>query len=250
MMKQIMVVVKKDLRETLRTRAFYFSIALVLFLMIMLGGIVRGQINSTIEQGLTPAEVIPVIQPIMGTIVFTLSLLVMMLFCLYVSAYTLTMEKIKHSLESLLCTPLSLRQIWLGKSLTVFLPGAILGLLFAFAAMAGINQFFIAPQIGQSVTPGAAPLVATLVAAPLIIFFLVTLLVALQLIIANIRWINIAFMGLIYGVGFGISPFVKLGSASWNIVFISLAVAAILALVTMYLSRLVTKERIVLSSKG
>jgi len=160
------------------------------------------------------------------------------------------MEKIKHSLESLLCTPLSLRQIWLGKSLAVFLPSAILGLLFAFAAIAGINQLFIAPQIGQSVTPGAAPLVATLVAAPLIIFFLVTLLVALQLIITNIRWINIAFMGLIFGVGFGISPFVRLGSASWNIVFISLAVAAILALVTISLSRLVTKERIVLSSKG
>jgi len=250
MMKQIIVIVKKDLKETLRTRAFYFSIAIVLFFMVMLGGVVRGQINASIEQGLTPAEVIPVIQPLMGTLVFTLSLLVMMLFCLYISAYTLTMEKIKHSLESLLCTPLSLRQIWLGKSLAVFLPSAILGLLFAFAAMAGINQLFIAPQIGQSVTPGAAPLVATLVAAPLIIFFLVTLLIALQLIITNIRWINIAFMGLIFGVGFGISPFVRLGSASWDIVFISLAVAAILALVTMFLSRLVTKERIVLSSKG
>jgi len=114
MMKQIIVIVKKDLKETLRTRAFYFSIAIVLFFMVMLGGVVRGQINSSIEQGLTPAEVIPVIQPLMGTLVFTLSLLVMMLFCLYISAYTLTMEKIKHSLESLLCTPLSLRQIWLG----------------------------------------------------------------------------------------------------------------------------------------
>jgi len=250
MMKQIMVVVKKDLRETLRTKAFYVSIATVLFFMVMLGGVIRGQINTSIEHGLTPAEVIPVIQPLVGTIVFTLSLIVMMLFCLYISAYTLTMEKIKHSLESLLCTPLSLRQIWLGKSLAVFLPSVILGLLFAFAAMAGINRLFIAPQIGQFVTPGAAPLVATLTAVPLIVFFLVTLLIALQLILTNIRWINIAFMGIIFGVGFGVSPFVKLGSASWNIVFISLAVAAILALVTMCLSRLVTKERIVLSSKG
>jgi len=34
MMNQIMVIVKKDLRETLRTKAFYVSIAMVLFFMV------------------------------------------------------------------------------------------------------------------------------------------------------------------------------------------------------------------------
>lgn len=250
MMKKIMVIVKKDLRETLHTKAFYVSIAMVLFFMVMLGGAVRVQINTLVEKDLSPAEITSAAQPLMGTTVFMLSLMLMMLFCMYINAYTLTMEKVKRSLESLLCTPLSLRQICLGKSLAVFLPSVILGLLFAFGAIVGINQFFIAPQIGQFVMPGAAPLVATLVAVPLIVFFLVTLMIALQLIITNIRWIHAALMGLIFGVGFGLSPVLRFGSASWSIVFISLGVAAVLALVTIYLSRLVTKERIVLSSKG
>jgi len=54
----------------------------------------------------------------------------------------------------------------------------------------------------------------------------------------------------IFGVGYGPSPALRFGSASWSIVLISLGVAAVIALVTIYLSHLVTKERIVLSSKG
>jgi len=241
---------KRDLRETLRTKVFYVSMAMVLFFMVMLGGAVRGQINTLIEKGLSPAEITSAAQPLMGTTVFMLSLMLMMLFCMYINAYTLTMEKVKRSLESLLCTPLSLRQICLGKSLAVFLPSVILGLLFTFGGIAGINQLFIAPKIGHFVMPGAAPLAATLVTVPLIVFFLASLMIEVQLIITNIRWINAAIMGIIFGVGFGLSPVLRFGSASWNIVFISLGVAAALALVTIYLSRLVTKERIVLSSKG
>jgi len=249
-MKKIIVIMKKDLRETLRTKAFYVSIAMVLFIVVMLGGAVGGQINTLIEKGLAPAEVISAIQPLMGTTAFMLSLMLMMLFCMYINAYTLTMEKIKRSIESLLCTPLSLRQICLGKSLAVFLPSVILGLVFTFGGIVGINRFFIVPKLGHFVMPGTAPLVAILVVVPLIVFFLAVLMIALQLIITNIRWINAALMGVIFGVGFGLSSTLRFGAESWSIVFLSLGVAAVLTLVTIYLSRLVTKERIVLSSKG
>jgi ABC-2 type transport system permease protein len=174
----------------------------------------------------------------------------MMLFCIYISAYTLTMEKIKRSIESLLCTPLSLKQICLGKTLALFLPSLILGWLLTFGSIAGINQFFIVPELGKFIMPGAAPLVAILVVVPLIVFFLSLLVIALQLIIANIRWVNAALMGAIFAVGFWLSPLLKLGPASWGIVFFSLGFAAILALIAFLLSPKVTKERIVLSSKG
>jgi len=249
-MKKVIVIMKKDLRETLRTKAFYVSIAMVLFIVVMLGGAVGGQINTLIEKGLAPAEVISAIQPLMGTTAFMLSLMLMMLFCMYINAYTLTMEKIKRSIESLLCTPLRLRQICLGKSLAVFLPSVILGLVFTFGGIVGINRFFIIPKLGHFVMSGTAPLVAILVVVPLIVFFLAALMIALQLIITNIRWINAALMGVIFGVGFGLSSTLRFGAESWSIVFLSLGVAAVLALVTIYLSRLVTKERIVLSSKG
>jgi len=169
---------------------------------------------------------------------------------MYINAYAVTIEKVKRSIESLLGTPLSLRQICLGKSLAVFLPSVILGLVFTFCSIAGVNQFFTVPKMGHFIMPGAAPLAATLVAVPLIVFFLSSLLIAIQLIITSIRWVNAAIIGLIFAIGFGLSPSLRFGSESWSIVFFSLGIAIAFALLTVYLSRRVTKERIVLSSKG
>jgi ABC-2 type transport system permease protein len=160
------------------------------------------------------------------------------------------MEKVKRSIESLLCTPLSLKQICLGKTLALFLPSLILGWVFTFGGIAGINQFFITPELGKFIMPGAAPLVAILVVVPFIVFFLSSLVIALQLIITNIRWVNAALMGAIFAVGFGLSPVLRFGPSSWSIVLVSLGIAAILALITFLLSPRVTKERIILSSKG
>ena len=249
-MKKLMVIMRKDLKETLRTKAFYVSIAIVIFILVALGMELGKIIGTLIKEGSSPAEITLTIQSLIGTTAFMLSLMLLMLFCMYINAYTVTMEKVKRSIESLLCTPLSLKQIWLGKSLAVFLPSVVLGLVFTFGGIVGINQFSIVPAVGHFVMPGVAPLVAILVIVPLIVFFLASLLIALQLIITNIRWINSALIAAIFIVGFALSPALKFGSASWNIVFISLGVAAALALVTIYLSRLITKERIMLSSKG
>ncbi len=250
-MKKLMVIMRKDLRETLRTKALYGSIGIAIFVLVALAAGLGRNIEAVVEQETSLAEIASAIQPLVGTTAFTLSLILMMLFCMYINAYAVTMEKVKRSIESLLCTPLSLRQIWLGKSFAIALPSVILGLLFAFAGIAGINQFFIVPRLGHFIMPGTAPLVATLVTVPLIMFFFASLMVVLQLIITNIHWINAAIIGLVVAVMFGLSPPVlKFSSASWSIVFISLGVAVILALVTIYLSRLVTKERVVLSSKG
>jgi ABC-2 type transport system permease protein len=244
-MKKIMVIMKKDLRETFRTKAFYASIGIVIFVTVMLGWGIGGGINTLVEERNSSA-----IQALIGTTAFMLSLMLMMLFCIYINAYTLTMEKIKRSIESLLCTPLSLKQICLGKTLALFLPSVILGWLFTFGSIAGINQFFIIPELGQFIMPGAAPLVAILVVVPLVVFFLSLLVIALQLIISNIRWVNAALMGAIFAVGFGLSPVLRFGPSSWSIVLVSLGIAAILALITFLLSPRVTKERIILSSKG
>ncbi len=250
-MRKVTVIMKKDLRETLRTKAFYGSMGIVIFVLVALAAGLGRNIDAVIEQETSLAEITSAIQPLMGTTAFTLSLMLMLLFCMYTNAYALTMEKVKRSIESLLCTPLSLRQICLGKSLAVFLPSVILGLLFTFGGVVGINQFFILPKLGHFVMPGAAPIVAILIIVPLIVFIFASLMIALQLIITNIHWINAALIGLVVAIMFGLSPPVlEFGPASWSIVFISLGVAAALALVTIYLARLVTKERIVLSSKG
>lgn len=243
--KKLIIIMKKDLRETFRTKAFYINIGVVIFLMVMLGMETGKQISTLLE-----GSGISAIQFLLGTFAFMISLMVMMLFCVYINAYTLIMEKIKRSIESLLCTPLSIKQICLGKTLALFLPSIILGWLCTFGSIAGINQFFIVPVLGKFIMPGVAPVIAILVVMPIIVFFLSLLVIALQLIITNIRWVNTIIVFAMFGVAFGLSPVLKFGPSSWNIVFISLGVAVILAIIAFLVFRQVTKERIVLSSKG
>lgn len=244
-MSKIIAIMKKDLKETFHTKAFYVSVGLVIFVVAMLIQAIGDPLTSLVKE----AEVTAV-QALLGTFSFALSLMLMLLFCTYINAYTLILEKMKRSLEALLCTPLSLNQIMLGKTFALFLPSVILAWLFTFASLAGINWFFITPDLGKFVMPGAAPLVAIFIVVPAIFFLISLMIVELQLIITNIRWVNAVIMGAIFGVGFGLSASLQFGSSSWSVVLILLGIGAILALITKVVSRWVSKERIMLSSKG
>ena len=100
-MEKAMVMMKKDLRETLRTKAFYVSVGIVIFVLVAIAAGLGRNISALIEQGTSPAEVASAIQALIGTTAFTLSLILTLLFCMYTNAYTLIMEKVKRSIESL-----------------------------------------------------------------------------------------------------------------------------------------------------
>jgi ABC-2 type transport system permease protein len=248
-MTKIMVIVKKDIRETLRSRAFYFSTIIAMFVVVMLVMSLQDSISTLIKPGASQAEVTAMVQPLIGASMFLLCFMVMMLFCMYVNSYAVIIEKIKRSIESLLCTPLSLRQVWLGKSLAVFLPSVVLGLVCTLG-ITGAMMYVIASKSGYWILPGIAPMIATMIMIPVIVFLISTIAVILQLLIVNIRLVNIVFIAVIFGVGFSLSNFLSIASSSWGIIYVSLAVAAVLALLVYYLSRLLTKEKIILSSKG
>ena len=249
-MNEVMVIARKDIKETLRNKAFYFSIGLTFFIIVMLTGAIRDNIIALAQQGLSAAETISSIQPLMGTAVYLLAFMIMMLFSMYMNGYAVVMEKMKRSMESLLCTPLTMKQVWLGKSLAVFIPSAVLGLAFAFGSVCIIDVLFVVPVVGHWVMPGPAPLVATLLAVPSVVLLLSSVATMLQLITANIRLINLAFMAVIFGVGFGLSSSLRMAASSWGVVYVSFGIAAGLVLLVALLSRHVTKERVVLSSKG
>ena len=248
-MTEMMVIVKKDIRETLRSKAFYFSTLISIFVVVTLVMSLQDGIMALIKPGASQSEVTAMVQPLIGAAMFLLCFMVTMLFCMYVNSYAVIIEKIKRSIESLLCTPLSLRQVWLGKSLAVFLPSAVLGLVFTLATT-GVMMYFVASRSGYWIFPGIAPMIATFVMVPLIVFMLSTIAVILQLLIVNIRLVNVVFIAVIFGVGFGLSNFLSMASSSWGVIYGSVAVAAGLALLVYNLSRLLTKEKIILSSKG
>lgn len=244
-----MVIVKKDLQETVRNKVFLLSIAVTIFLAYYMLNNMKNTIGTLLNTnaGVEPAVLI---QPIIDVTLFILALLTATYFSSLISSYTLLIEKTKHSLESLLCTPLSLKQFWFGKTMSMFIPSIVIGFLFSIAAFCALNIFIISPKVGYWIYPGAASLVAILIVTPAIVLFISALFYLLQLIIANVRTINIIFMCVILVAVNILVLGPVISTSSWAIVFISLGAAVILGLADLFLSRLLTKERIVLSSKG
>ena len=56
-MKKLMVIIRKDLRETLRTKAFYVSIAIVVFVVMTLSMGLGRMIETLIDEGTSSAEI-------------------------------------------------------------------------------------------------------------------------------------------------------------------------------------------------
>jgi ABC-2 type transport system permease protein len=157
------------------------------------------------------------------------------------------MDKVKRTLESLLATPLSLRQIWLGKSLAVTLPGTSIALLVSLLALLAMNLMLIVPNAGSFIMPNIISLVTGLIIMPVMAFFVVSLVGFLQLIMTNPRIANFVFIGIFLGIY--LSTLTEL-AASWNFTFIYLIATIILIGLTHFIARFLTKERVILSSKG
>ena len=66
---------------------------------------------------------------------------------------SMTREKARGNIESLLATPLKVSDIWIAKSLAVFLPGLVLGEIFTLITLIAVNYIYFVPQIGFLFTP-------------------------------------------------------------------------------------------------
>ena len=249
-MSSIKAIVKKDLKDTLRSRAVYLSIGMAVFLLVIWSGDLRDMAEGLAEKGVSASQAAAALKPVINSIAVMFSFTLTIFFGMYINGYAIAMEKMKRSLESLLCTPVGLRGIWLGKTLAVFAPSAILGVAITFLGLFGMNAAVIEPKLGAFIMPDGAPLLAALVGVPAVAFPLMLLVTGVQLILSNIRWVNIVLLVLIFTVGFGLSQSLRLNSGSWSLVGVLFGIAAILALVSLLLSRYVTPERVVLSSKG
>ncbi|MGD9115657.1 MAG: ABC transporter permease subunit [Dehalococcoidia bacterium] len=246
-MRQTFIIVKRDLKEAFRTRSTYLYLVILLFISIPQLQGVNAALNGLKEQSLSAADLKLQSQVVLNVLVSTLPLIYSMLICSVISAYSITMDKAKRTLESLMATPLSLRQIWLGKSLAVMLPGAAIALFASFLAFLAINFITVVPTAGGFIFPSVLAIVTAFVIVPAMVFALVCLVSFLQLTIANARLANLAFVSLFVIIYFItiISP-----DSGWDFGFVYLAAIAVLAVVCIMLSRLLTKERVVLSSKS
>ena len=165
---------------------------------------------------------------------------------------SMTKEKSRGNIESLLATPLKAKDIWLGKSLAVFLPGLVLGEVLAAIALVAINYIYIVPntEIGFLITPEIA--VGTFVMVP-IIFFCHSLLVHLIGLSGSPASANVVtqiVLPALIALAINLEFHTGLDITSWDYTLISLGIAAAMGIAVASLYSHLTKERIVLSRRG
>jgi hypothetical protein len=135
----------------------------------------------------------------------------------------------------------------MGKNVAVALPSVAITGLVLLATVVALNLAIIVPKTGSWVLPEILPLITGLVIVPLLTFEVVAVVSLLQLIVSNPRVANFAFIAVFLAFYFATVTGV---TASWDFMLIYAAAIVGLAGVILTLSRFLTRERVVLSSKA
>ena len=195
---QIQVIVKKDLKEQLHDRANLFGFFfLSLFISVILPSLVciaafKTDQNSVhgfdqIIQMISKISNIPqniteygaVIYVIYKYLLFSLILLLPVMFSNITAIYSFVGEKEKRTAESMLCTPISERSLVLGKILASFIPAMLLTFI-CVVMYSIIADIAVYHACGFLLFPTADWFLTYFLIAPAIVFLSITLVVAIS----------------------------------------------------------------------
>ena len=249
-MKGMNVVLKWGLRENLKSKMFliFLGVMLIATIPAVLG--MSSAFEGIIAKG-SWEEMQIKLSWIMSMTCYMCAFLAMGVGVIVLASDPITKEKARGTIESLMATPLKTKDVWLGKSLAAFFPSLILGMAVTGIVVVVLNYLYIVPVIHHFVLP-APVAISSFLLVPLIILG-VNLLVIYVAMTGNPRYAQaiavIAFVAVVNVVA-QLGAHGMLDLASWNFTLLNLGVVAILGGAAIFLSRLLTKEKVVLSSKG
>lgn len=160
---------------------------------------------------------------------------------------SITREKSRGNLESLLATPLTAKDIWAAKSLAVFIPGLVMGEVLTFAAMIAVNYIYFVPKMGFIFTRWIG--LSSFLAVPLV-YLCLSLLVHLVGLSGKPATGNIIaqiFLPIVLTLMINLVLRNVLDAVSWPFTIANLGLAAVIAIIIIFLRPRLTRERIVLS---
>jgi hypothetical protein len=248
-MNKISIVLKRDFRELRQTAAF--KIMVIVAASIMLAAAAGISIALSRQSWLGQPETRPILELFIGLVLYFLPLVVLLSFIWAFAGLPVTREKVNGNIECLMATPLSPRILWLGKSLAIFLPGYLISLAASVMFILVVNLSTILPALGEFVLPVPA-LILGFIVNPLL--FLTLLLFMILFSLANNPDIAMApsfilgfglMMGIPVGLGMG-----WFDLSSWSFTLWYMLGTVILLAIVLGLTCLLTRQNIVLSSKG
>ena len=159
----------------------------------------------------------------------------------------MTREKSRGNIESLMATPLSVKDIWIAKSLAVFIPGMVLGEILTLAALLAVNYIYFVPKVGFIYTYWIG--LASFLAVPLVYLCLSLLahLIGLTGKPATGNVVGQVFLPVVLTLMINLTVRHILDATSWPFTLANFGLAAIIAFIVIFLQPRITRERIVLS---
>ncbi len=248
-MRNTLIIFRRDYREMVVTSAFrtMFVVAAVLTLAVAVGVSVALHLQSWYGE----AELLPLVEFFLGLIVYFLPFMILLSFTWGFSGIQITKEKVNGNIECLMATPLGPKALWAGKCLATFVPGFVISLVSVVIALLAVNLSTVLPGWGTFLIPEPV-LVTGLIANPVLFGGVLAFIVLFSLAENPDIAIAPAFL-----VGFGLMIGIPAGMAtgvidimSWNFVLWYTAGAIVMWIVSLLLLRLLTRQNMVLSSKG
>ena len=245
MNNKLWIIAKKDISEAFRSRSTY--VVIVIMIILTFSYIVG---YTEYVKGLNTQQAInKYSHTFLNSLAYVLPMMFSIFVCSVFANYAVIVDKAKRNIESLMATPVSIKQIWLGKTLAVTLPSLGVGITVAILSLLIMDIGFIMPKTGSFVIPDAVAIVSTLLIIPVLIFIIVSIVTYIQLVITNPRIGNFVFSGFFFLLLFGSNIPSALGLPFSYFALIYLGFIVICGGISYFLSRLLTKERVLLSSK-
>jgi ABC-2 type transport system permease protein len=255
MNNKLFVIARKDIGEAFRSRSTYVVIIIMILLTVSYISIYTQYVkNLSIDPQFfddysRQQAINNYSQAFLDSLAYVLPMMFSIFVCSVFANYAVIVDKAKRNIESLMATPISIKQIWLGKSLAVTLPSIGVGVSVAIVSYLVMAIWFVMPQTGSFVFPGIWAIVSTLVIVPVLLFMIVTIVTYIQLVITNPRIGNFVFSGIFFLLLFGINALGGLGISLSYLALVYVGVIVLCALISWILSFFLTKEKVLLSSK-
>jgi len=244
-MNKIWIIARKDIGEAFRSRSTYIFILVMLVLTLSYVSGYRVHVKTlTGQQAIDDYS-----RSFLNGLAYVLPMMYSIFVCSIFANYSVIVDKAKRNIESLMATPVSMNQIWMGKSLAVTLPSIVIGIGVSILAYLVMDLGFVTPNTHSFIFPGAVAAVSAIIIVPILVFSIVTIVINIQLNISNPRIGNFVFTGIFILLVLGVNALGGLGISISYFPLIYLGLIGLCTAVSFVLSRSLTKEKVLLSTK-
>ena len=184
----------------------------------------------------------------MGIVVYATSFIVVGITLSSFAFQSLVREKTRGNLQALLATPFRASDIWIGKSLSIFLPGAALGIVTAVLVLIILNAVYTLPETGFLFNIWIV--ISSFIAVPLIYLALGLLvhLIGLTSKAANGNLLAQMFLPVMINVMIQLTVRNVVAAGSWLFAVMNIGLAVVIGIIVLSVRSKLTPENIILSN--